>query len=384
MSPQPHASPFPLHQDAATARASLLALLEREQGYACCDYLGDDCGRSDDESVSVGGWSIDSDGSERATLHVGEDNCSCATLPPQESSRDARVEIAVRVAALRSRESERAAKVTSADRAALIDWYHAMADRCRFRRETAAVAANLMDRFAGTLEGSATLYDRTELQLAAFAALCIAVKANERTTFSVEDFSVISRGLYAPEEILDMELQMLRALSWRLCPPTALEVARDVLALMWLQDAKTEITPDTWDFLQDEAAFQIGNAVRDYCFTTRRPSTVAAAAIRNVIENLGHQEREHLVASLRHVLAAQPFESDDILLEARDRLLRLVAGDEDAGEAIMVPDERGARALEDPSNEDAGFSPGYHRYVSDDWMQDDAEQGTLSPRSILR
>ena len=133
------------------------------------------------------------------------------------------------------------------------------------------------------------------------------------------------------EDIEDMEIKILHGLSWRLCPPTSLEVGYRILSLFLsqLENATENATTvklerGTWEFLRDEVAFQTESAVRDYYFTTQRPSTTAIAAIMNAIEQVNDHDYEHLTTALLRVLKEFAFDSTLALLEAREQLHCLV------------------------------------------------------------
>ena len=291
-----HSSLPPLPQAAARLRV----MLERERtAYACRDYLHDH----------------GDDGGNCATPHADADaDGGSATLHHHEK------------------------RVTSADRAKLMEWCYDIVDRSHFRRETAAVAAHLVDRFMGTTSAAAALRDRSEFQLVALTALYVAAKMHERGAFGLQDAGLLSRGLYALENIAAMERKMLRALAWRLCPPTGLQVAQQILTLMLPEEAKD---PSAWESLHDEVAFQLENAVLDYSLAIQRPSTVAAAAILNALESLGGPERAPLREDLRRVLREFPFEPTPALSETQYRLRRLLAGEEMTDEASATSDETG-------------------------------------------
>ena len=71
-------------------------------------------------------------------------------------------------------------------------------------------------------------------------------------------------------------------------------------------------------------AFQMESAVRDYYFTTQRPSTIAAAAIMNAIDQVNDHDYEYLTITLLPILKEFDFDLSPYLLKARDRLHRLV------------------------------------------------------------
>merc|ERR1719253_1043589 len=313
--PQPQHSPINmLHQDASSLSSEHLHLmLEQERTtYACRDYIHD-C--SDDGCGVDGSWSDDSECHSCATAYADEDDGSCCAIihgvDPAPRSR-----------------------VTTADRARLIDWCRALADRLRFGRETVAVAAHLLDRFAGTPPAAA-------------------------------------------------ERRMLRALAWRLHPPTGMRVAHQVLALVMSREA---LEPGTSNHLRDEVARQIENAVRDYSLAIRRPSTVAIAAIMNALEGLDNQVRERLTEALMRVLREFSFEPLPDLLEARKQLLRPMPEEEDEDDVLTVSDGIGQTLLEDESQDartEGGTIPPSHAYFYHNLVQDILEHAASSPRLVI-
>ena len=64
-------------------------------------------------------------------------------------------------------------RVTPVDREKIVDWCYAIVDRCRFQRETVAVAMHLVDRFlsAPGARPAQALRDRAEYQLVAATLL---------------------------------------------------------------------------------------------------------------------------------------------------------------------------------------------------------------------
>mmetsp|Transcript_28432 Transcript_28432/g.61072 ORF Transcript_28432/g.61072 Transcript_28432/m.61072 type:complete len:338 (+) Transcript_28432:87-1100(+) len=275
--------------DVASSADSLTSMLEQEcTTYSCHDYL---CHNDDDSSTST---SISSIISQHSHCHNSN-------------------------------------RITPSDRMRIVDWCYDIVDKFQFDRETVAIAMNIADRFAST--NPATLRSRGQYQLVTITALYIAIKLNERSTFGSEDFTAASQGTYTVEDIEDMEIKILHGLSWRLCPPTGLQVGYRILSLLLSQlentadndnDTTAKLDRGTWEFLRDEVAFQTESAVRDYFFTTQRPSTTAIAAIMNAIEQVNDHAYEHLTTALLRVLREFAFDSTLALLEAREQLHCLV------------------------------------------------------------
>merc|ERR1712194_467955 len=175
-----------------------------------------------------------------------------------------------------------------------------------------------------------------------------------------------------------MELKILHALSWRICPPTSLQVANQMLSLMLSQD-HTDIEQCTVDLLQEEVAVQTENAVRDHYFATQRPSTVAAAAIMNAIESIcdqycEHFVCEHLTQALVCVIGQFPFESYAVLLGARNRLMHLMTEEEE--ESLHPSDSHRMYHLVQDNLDQTPSSP---RLVVYDDACDDSSCVTIDP-----
>jgi len=330
-----HSVDCTLHQDVALSADSLSFMMEQEcTTYSCRDYLNGDDDSRDDGST---------------TIIYNRDHCKN--------------------------------KITPADRMKIVDWCYDIVDQCQFERETVEIAMNIVDRFVSTNRASPSsqvdaLHDRAQYQLVTLTALYISIKLNERVSFGSKDFAAASRGTYSVEEIEDMEMNILHGLSWRLCPPTSLQVGNQILSLMLPQVEKTTLEQGTWDLIRDEVAFQTENAVRDYYFTTQRPSTIATAAIINAIEQVNDQDYEYLMIALLGVLKDFAFDSYPVLLEARDQLNCLVNEKDESG-VVMVSVTTGVPTLEASHNSSDIYN--HHSMVQD--KLEETMVSNSSPRS---
>lgn len=220
-------------------------------------------------------------------------------------------------------------KITPDDRMKIVDWCYRIVDRYQLNRETVAVAMNIVDRFvcinAGSPQAQDALYHRGKYQLVAVTALYMSIKVNECVAFGVNDFVAMSHGTYSADDIKDMEWEILQGLSWRVCPPTSLQVGNHILALMIanLRERKTSLEQGTWLFVCEEVAFQVEVSVRKYYFTTQRPSTIAIATILNAIDQADDHDYKLLMLSLLSILQDFDFELSK-LKEVMDNLLCMV------------------------------------------------------------
>ncbi|KAK1746774.1 hypothetical protein QTG54_002118 [Skeletonema marinoi] len=159
--------------------------------------------------------------------------------------------------------------VTAGDRKQLVDWCYSIVDQCKLSRETVASAMEMADRFLDMPINSANaarvsdeaLRDVCKFQLLIIAALYASIKINEKVT---------------------------------------------------------------WGFLMDEMKYLTELAVRDYYFSTKRASTIALAAVFNVISDTSTKERKELLgAFLRLIVEYFDFDHPNQIAAATSRLKSL-------------------------------------------------------------
>ena len=116
-----------------------------------------------------------------------------------------------------------------------------------------------------------------------------------------------------------MERKLLCGLSWRCYAPTAIQVGHAILSLMFPYAHSTS-DEATWCFLMDEMKYQTEHAVRDYYFSTQRPSTVAMGALFNCIRNIDSCERHELLESFLCIIECFDFDQPKHISAASKRL----------------------------------------------------------------
>mmetsp|Transcript_1228 Transcript_1228/g.3050 ORF Transcript_1228/g.3050 Transcript_1228/m.3050 type:complete len:329 (-) Transcript_1228:84-1070(-) len=276
-------------------------------------------------------------------------------------------------------------KITPDDRMALVDWCYGFVDRCEFKRETVAVAMSIVDRFmcASVPQARDALYHRAKYQLVAVTALYMSIKLNERISLGINDFAAMSHGSYSAKDIQDMEWSILQGLAWRVCPPTSLQVGHHILALMLseIQERETSFKQGTGKFLHEEVAFQIESSVRDYYFTTHRPSTIAIAAVFNVIEQVKYDhDYKLLMLALLHILQEFYFDPTSVIKEVMDKLHRIVDENSEIDSDSDMPEvnSEGPEALDEPcyssikiSHESSCYDVTYTDNCSDFYVRED-------------
>ena len=149
---------------------------------------------------------------------------------------------------------------------------------------------------------------------------------------------------------------------------------------MLSQDPHTQIELSKFDLLREEVAFQTGNYVQDYYFTTQRLITIAAATIMNAVESVCNLNCKHHTEALIYVVEKFPFESYAVLLRARNRLLCLInekeEEEEDAISATMATQGTRNPPTEDESR-NASVEEGLFYPSADNHIYHSLEQNSL-------
>eukprot|EP00567_Pseudictyota_dubia_P002555 CAMPEP_0197465536 /NCGR_PEP_ID=MMETSP1175-20131217/64589_1 /TAXON_ID=1003142 /ORGANISM="Triceratium dubium, Strain CCMP147" /LENGTH=634 /DNA_ID=CAMNT_0043001553 /DNA_START=401 /DNA_END=2305 /DNA_ORIENTATION=- len=314
-------------------------------------------------------------------------------------------------------------------RAKMAEWALAIADYCSFSVGTALAATSYVDRYlslppsdvrGGRALRLRALRDRRRYQLLYMTALQVSVKVYEREDLDGALLSQLSQGSYSASEFAETERDLLDALGWRLCGPTAAEFVPALLSAAAatcrhrddeeVDDGRTtaaEFVPALLSaaygmcrprddeevddgripeerHIEDAAARRIRAAVGDYNLAWRtRPSILAAAAVLDAMDDLcveddgdddddeagrlrglpflSRQRREQFERALKEVLVGSRAESGaaaaaDVAEEVR-RVWAMLNGGGDDDERRQEPAGQ-RRRRRSLSGEGEGESPG--------------------------
>jgi hypothetical protein len=172
--------------------------------------------------------------------------------------------------------------VDAAARFSIAEWCVKIMDFCQYKPETAAIAMSCLDRFVSTPDGHHVLLDRCKFQLAALTAVYTAVKIHEQQAMAPELVANLSHGSHTEADIEAMERRMLKALQWRVNPPTSMDFVRKFLDLV-PQDALDERSRTC---AVELAQYQVDISVLNYGFCTSKASSIAFASLLNAVESV--------------------------------------------------------------------------------------------------
>ncbi|XP_076376540.1 G2/mitotic-specific cyclin-B [Megalopta genalis] len=113
-------------------------------------------------------------------------------------------------------------EVTPKMRCVLIDWLTEVHQQFRLLQETLYLTVAIIDRFLQAYHS----IDRTRLQLVGVTAMFVASKYEEMYSPDISDFVYITDNSYSKEEVLQMEMLMIRTLDYSLGRPLPLHFLR--------------------------------------------------------------------------------------------------------------------------------------------------------------
>ena len=190
------------------------------------------------------------------------------------------------------------------DRRIMASWSYDIVDACSIDRELACIGMSYFDRFICTPVGRSTIIINTttttsscknngsrrrKFQLAFLTCLVIALKV--RGGMQVDSPFVsetICQGMYSPQEIVQMESIILKALQWRLNGPSPQEFIVGLLQLLPSVSSSNHKVRVVEDKLKALAYSHVESSMLDYTMAIQLPSRVAYAALLVAISKMSH------------------------------------------------------------------------------------------------
>ncbi|XP_036288624.1 G1/S-specific cyclin-E1 isoform X1 [Pipistrellus kuhlii] len=124
-------------------------------------------------------------------------------------------------------------------RAILLDWLMEVCEVYKLHRETFYLAQDFFDRYMASQHNIV----KTLLQLVGISALFIAAKLEEIYPPKLHQFAYVTDGACSVEDILTMELIIMKALKWQLGPLTIVSWLNVYLQVAYLNDMHQVLLP---------------------------------------------------------------------------------------------------------------------------------------------
>ncbi|XVF74650.1 hypothetical protein PTKIN_Ptkin13bG0128000 [Pterospermum kingtungense] len=158
--------------------------------------------------------------------------------------------------------------ITQSMRGILVDWLVEVSEEYKLVPDTLYLAVHLIDWFL-----CQNYIERKRLQLLGITCMLIASKYEEICAPRVEEFCFITDNTYSREEVLKMEIQVLKYFGFQIFAPTAKTFLR-----RFLRAAQASYTSPSIE-LEYLANFLAELTLVDYSFLNFAPSIIAASAV---------------------------------------------------------------------------------------------------------
>mmetsp|Transcript_29075 Transcript_29075/g.45181 ORF Transcript_29075/g.45181 Transcript_29075/m.45181 type:complete len:356 (-) Transcript_29075:436-1503(-) len=167
--------------------------------------------------------------------------------------------------------------ITEEWREKIVNWSYDIADFYHFNRETVYISLSYLDRFLATRSSK---MNNTSFQLAAVTTINLAIKLYEHNKMDHRTLVSLCRGKFQLEDIVRMEMVIMRELNFYLHPPTPIAFCSLFLSLFPENFAPYDVMVDVGEVTN----FLTELAVLDYWFVTKKPSSIALGAIMISLE----------------------------------------------------------------------------------------------------
>lgn len=158
----------------------------------------------------------------------------------------------------------------SAWREKIVEWCFQVVDHCDMDRDLVFIAMSFFDRYLSRYS-----VDETLTQLVAMTCLYLAVKIHSSKKISIISIVSLSRGFFRLDQVVKMEMCIMKSLNWYLNPPTPSTFVDILYPLM------EELVggDDSASEIKDLAKYLLELSVCDSYFINKNPSLIAHAAI---------------------------------------------------------------------------------------------------------
>jgi len=158
----------------------------------------------------------------------------------------------------------------SAWREKIVEWCFQVVDHCDMDRDLVFIAMSYFDRYLSRYS-----VDETLTQLVAMTCLYLAVKVHSSKKISISSIVSLSRGFFRHDQVVKMEMCIMKSLNWYLNPPTPSTFVEILNPLM------VELTEDEVAVteIKDLAKYLLELSVCDGYFINKNPSLIAQAAL---------------------------------------------------------------------------------------------------------
>lgn len=189
-------------------------------------------------------------------------------------------------------------------RSAMASWWLSLLEILDYPAEIAEIAMSYCDRFLST---TATSVDSKTFRLLCVTCIYTAIKVHGYACVPPSSFVQLCQYEYTVEQIENMESKLLRALQWRMNPPTGRSYLRLFVELL-------PVAEDDKQIVLELADHQVMQSMQNEKWITTASYAVAFCAFINALHTMGIDSTvvSSLQRSLRHSLEMERIQERDI------------------------------------------------------------------------
>ena len=225
------------------------------------------------------------------------------------------------------------ATITAADRRVLCSWSYQIIEAIsstRITREIACIGMSYLDRFMATSSARAkvALSSRDEYQLATVSCMVIALK-NRGGVLLGTDFVAdeMCHGMYTIDDLDDMEMEVLQALTWKLNGPSPHEFIDAIVGLLPALSFDGGPDASSLRLLSKQSKIQVEAAILDYALALQSSSlNLAYAAIltsfqtTSILDGFHPTDFINWILTLKSVMAGT--KADRIFISSLEEIIQ--------------------------------------------------------------
>jgi len=199
----------------------------------------------------------------------------------------------------------------------IVEWMYVLIKYCKLKHEATAAAVYYLDA-AVMCESSSLVMSPRDYQLCAMTALHLALKVYDSPTVRVIKLSCLVKlgnGEFTVDDIVQKEQDLVKALGWRINPPTAdcfLHRYMELLPFLDDDDEECEVDPNEvkneadnqlspielrrqarLQKIEEVASEYIEVAMARDCFLTTPTSIIAYASLLSAMEVVTEEQQKH-------------------------------------------------------------------------------------------
>jgi hypothetical protein len=248
----------------------------------------------------------------------------------------------------------------------IIEWMYAIVNFCKLRHEAVAVASYYLD----TCVSKGVIVSPGDYQLAAMTALYLALKVYDSPTqrlIQLDSLVKLGNGGFDEAAVVKMEKKMLRALNWRLHPPTP-----NCFVQQYMQLLPADTSSATRSKIEEASLLVLEVAISRERFLSTDPSVLGFTSMLMAIERIEELKMSMMqlhVFLLNMSVVAELDNNCPGLCEVSRQLDRAV--------------KHATRSSRHESKDSSSSTEECNRESSDDGLGKSRDTSTVSPNQVI-